>query len=250
MGSSNEFKDRIKKAARVAGVSLGAAGMVATGLTGCNNEKEPEPTKPITIEIKEPEPTKDNGEKYTEEEKESIKEIIVKKNEFIDIVEKEFEKNHSEEELEVGVIKATNLFMWEDSKGKKYVHAFKYSYPSYTKVDRAEGDYDLIVVNNESEKILCTFSYVDGKLEQSLLNDSTDYPVNDAKFDNNGTFINENNTLEECVKGAEALFEYNNEQKYYEWELYFEKQQEKDNKEYSDKEATSTVVEDEYEVEI
>ena len=219
MGSSNEFKDRIKKAAKVAGVSLGAAGMVATGLTGCkDNEKKELTTAAMETQYETTPP------ETTQEEKKDI---------LIDRIIEQYSKDHPGEEIDsedIGVF-AAQMNAWKDSENNYYIHTNPNSYAGYEKISRSEDEYDMIIVNKEGGTILCSASKRGDKYIETYLSDYYDNKVTMENYSNDKDFkgiVDETYTAKEFYEGA--------------IDLYNSKVYDYDKIEYSD-EITSTVEE-------
>lgn len=226
MESSKEFKDRIKKAAKVAGVSLGTAGMVAAGLTGCKENEKPEQTTPAMETQYETTPPE-----TTQEEKEK-REIL------IDRIIEQYAKDHPGENInseDIGIF-ATRMNAWKDAENNYYIHTDPNLYAGYEQISRSEDEYDMVIINKEGGTILCSASKRGDEYVETYLSDYYDNKVTMKSYHNDRAFrgiIDDTYTAKDFYEGAV--------------DLYNSKVYDYDKIEYSD-EMTSTVEETEQKV--
>lgn len=221
--SEKNEKDKISNTKRTV-ASLGlAVTMSATLLGGCSqankNDKEG-----ISIEKSIVEPTKEDGKQYTEKEQKQIKKLLERKEEFLDKVIEEYNHTHSLtiSANEIEILKFTNLYAFHRNE-KYFLDQDKDGYKGCNPMSRNKEDCDFMIINNQNNKILFSISKINGELHETYIFGYYDKEqikkyLNDKNY---GTIVNNEYTTKECFKGAEALFKYNTNEQYKNWEKYF-----------------------------
>lgn len=212
MSPREEFMKKLRKGLATSAIVLSGA----ASITGCESKNiEPEAQVVGTVEAQ----TTKSFEDLTKDEKEAAKTVIEQKEILLDKVLENYQKAYPERnitEKDFDIIMIEGFSAWV-KEGIYYIDENTDIYNNYTKVERSDKDYDMIIVEKRNNKILFAVSKINGKTKESNLNKYFDKEtghnyINAIEYK---SIINNKYTAKQCLDGMKSLQKYRENKEYY-----------------------------------